>query len=105
VEVVAEDTKNPLYMVSAGELGLEPEFVDQNLSRILKMSYRWNAVLLDEADVFLQRRSKLDVVRNAMVSIFLHQLEYFQRIMILTTNRVDNCDPAFESITTFHCAY
>jgi hypothetical protein len=43
-------------MVSAGELGLEPEFVDKNLSRILELSHRWDAVLLlDEADVFLQR--------------------------------------------------
>ena len=98
VEAVAEETQKPLYMVSAGELGLEAETVDRRLSRILDISQRWNAILLlDEADVFLQHRNRLDLHRNSIVSIFLRRLEYFKGIMILTTNRVDDCDPAFES--------
>jgi hypothetical protein len=47
--------------------------------------------------VFLQARDNLDVNRNALVSIFLRQLEYYQGILILTTNRIGSCDPAFES--------
>ena len=38
-----------------------------------------------------------DLERNAVVSIFLRQLEYYQGILILTTNRVDSFDPAFQS--------
>ncbi len=30
-----------------------------------------------------------DIHRNALVSIFLRQLEYFQGILFLTTNRVE----------------
>lgn len=85
-------------MVSAGELGTAPEKVDAQLTLVLELSYRWGAVLLlDEADVFLQQRDTKDVARNALVSIFLRQLEYFQGILILTTNRIGECDAAFES--------
>lgn len=65
---------------------------------ILELAHKWNAVLLlDEADVFLQERDTKDIFRNALVSIFLRQLEYFQGVLILTTNRDTLCDPAFES--------
>lgn len=87
--------------MSAGELGTEPEKVDQQLTSILEISHKWSAILLlDEADVFLQERDAKDVARNALVSIFLRQLEYYQGILILTTNRIANCDPAFESRMT-----
>ena len=44
-------------------------------------------LLLDEADVYLERRSINDLMRNSLVSIFLRLLEYFQGILFLTTNR------------------
>lgn len=97
-EAVAEVTKRPLYSVSAGDLGVDAYDVDENLSRILNMTENWNAVLLiDEADVFLEQRTRNDIGRNAIVSIFLRQLEYFQGILILTTNRIVQCDMAFNS--------
>jgi SpoVK/Ycf46/Vps4 family AAA+-type ATPase len=97
-EAVAEITKRPLYSVSAGDLGTDPQTVDKKLSEILEQAHKWNAVLLlDEADVFLQQRDQKDVIRNALVSIFLRQLEYFQGILILTTNRIAHCDAAFQS--------
>lgn len=97
-EAVAEITKRPLYSVSAGDLGIDPQTVDKTLSEILEQSHKWNAVLLlDEADVFLQQRHPQDVKRNALVSIFLRRLEYYQGILILTTNRIAQCDAAFES--------
>ncbi|KAI8277772.1 ATP-dependent zinc metalloprotease FtsH [Colletotrichum sp. SAR11_240] len=97
-EAVAEITRKPLYSVSAGDLGVKPKEVDQKLSEILELSHKWNSVLLlDEADVFLQKRDSADIQRNALVSIFLRQLEYYQGILILTTNRVAECDAAFES--------
>lgn len=53
--------------------------------------------LADEADVFLERRESHDIHRNALVSIFLRLLEYFQGILFLTTNRVETFDDAFQS--------
>ncbi|KKK13016.1 hypothetical protein P175DRAFT_0492393 [Aspergillus ochraceoroseus IBT 24754] len=105
-EAVSEETRRPLYSVSAGELGTDPAEVDKRLTLILELSQRWNAILLlDEADVFLQTRNDTDVVRNALVSIFLRQLEYYKGIMILTTNRIDIFDPAFESRIHFSFFY
>jgi hypothetical protein len=51
--------KVPLYMMSAGDLGLDPRHVESKLQSILDMCTRWNSILLiDEADVFLEERSR-----------------------------------------------
>ncbi|KAI5461567.1 P-loop containing nucleoside triphosphate hydrolase protein [Mariannaea sp. PMI_226] len=97
-ESVAEEMKVPLYIMSAGDLGTEAYEVEDNLARILEMVANWNAVLLlDECDVFLEARSANDIARNRVVSIFLRTLEYYEGILFLTTNRVKNMDPAFQS--------
>lgn len=97
-EAVAEITHRPLYIVSAGELGTEPKHLDTKLSEIFELAQLWDAVLLlDEADVFLQARNTLDVSRNALVSIFLRQVEYYRGILIFTTNLIAEIDRAFES--------
>ncbi|THU77218.1 P-loop containing nucleoside triphosphate hydrolase protein [Dendrothele bispora CBS 962.96] len=105
-EAVAEVTRRPLYVVSTGELGTSPEQVDKQLQKILELAQIWNAVvLLDEAEVFLQARSGDDIARNALVSIFLRQLEYYQGILILTTNMAAQFDPAMESRIHFCVHY
>ncbi|KAK5130925.1 hypothetical protein LTR08_001528 [Meristemomyces frigidus] len=97
-ESISELLKCPLYMVSAGELGTEAARLEIELQKILDIAHSWGAVLLlDEADVFLEQREPQDVHRNALVSIFLRQLEYFQGILFLTTNRVQHFDEAFHS--------
>lgn len=97
-ETVAEYSKRPLYMVSSGELGTDSSTLDQRLSRILDMASTWKAVLLiDEADIFLERRSLHDIERNSLVSIFLRVLEYYEGILFLTSNRVSTFDDAFKS--------
>jgi AAA+ superfamily predicted ATPase len=97
-ECVAEFVKRPLYMVSSGDLGTNSADLDRNLTRIMDMTATWRAVLLiDEADVFLERRSLHDMHRNAMVSVFLRVLEYYSGILFLTTNRVTTFDDAFKS--------
>jgi hypothetical protein len=97
-ESIAELLKCPLYCVSAGELGTNPRELEQELQKILDLAHSWSAVLLlDEADVFLEARTAQDIHRNALVSIFLRLLEYFQGILFLTTNRVSTFDDAFQS--------
>ncbi|KAI3395133.1 hypothetical protein diail_1748 [Diaporthe ilicicola] len=97
-EGISELLKCPLYMVSAGELGTDSRVLEGELQRILDICHAWGAILLlDEADVFLEKRNMHDIHRNALVSIFLRQLEYFQGILFLTTNRVETFDDAFQS--------
>lgn len=97
-ESVAETMKVPLYMMSAGDLGSCASDIESSLGTVLEMNTKWNAVLLlDEADVFLEARSAQDLERNQLVSVFLRLLEYYEGIMFLTTNRVENIDAAFDS--------
>jgi len=97
-ESIAELLHRPLYSVTVGELGTNTEALEANLSKILEMASAWRAViLLDEADIFLERRTESDIARNAMVGIFLRLLEYHQGVLFLTTNRVKNFDSAFHS--------
>ena len=56
-------------MVTAGDLGTNPEHLESKLSRIFDLAKRWDAILLlDEADVFLQDRDYENLTRNALVS-------------------------------------
>ncbi|KAJ7160670.1 P-loop containing nucleoside triphosphate hydrolase protein [Mycena crocata] len=98
VEATSEYLRKPLYVVSAGDLGTSPEELDKALTKIFRLAPVWGAVvLLDEADVFLEKRSTADVERNAMVAVFLRQLEYYEGVLFLTTNRVKEFDSAFQS--------
>lgn len=98
VEAIAEIAQRPLYTISSGELGAKAGEIDQRLGEALQIAEIWDAiVLLDEADVFLFKRSRDDLERNAVVSVFLRRLEYYRGIMLLTTNRADAIDAAFES--------
>ncbi len=97
-EAVSEALEKPLYMVGVAELGTEPSELEDNLRNVLETAKIWDAVLLlDEADIFLEERKSNDIVRNAMVGIFLRLLEYYDGIMFLTTNRASNIDRAFYS--------
>ena len=97
-EAIAEMLHRPLYMVSVGELGVDPDELEKRLRNILDMASEWNAVvLIDEADIFLEQRAKDDIVRNAMVGVFLRLTEYHQGVLFLTTNRVGEFDHAFHS--------
>ena len=97
-EAVAENMRVPLHTISSGDLGSSPWEVERGLSEILDLVARWNAILLlDECDVFLEARSTHDLERNKIVSIFLRTLEYYEGILFMTTNRVDNIDQAFQS--------
>lgn len=97
-ESIAELLHRPLYSVSVGELGTDPDELEERLRQILEMASTWNAVILiDEADIFLERRTEHDIERNAMVGIFLRLLEYHQGVLFLTTNRVKSFDEAFHS--------
>ncbi|PKY02830.1 P-loop containing nucleoside triphosphate hydrolase protein [Aspergillus campestris IBT 28561] len=97
-ESVAELAEKPLYRVTCGDIGTHPEEVEQYLESALHLGKIWGCVvLLDEADVFLQERTLSDLKRNALVTVFLRVLEYYDGILILTSNRVGTFDEAFKS--------
>lgn len=55
--------------ISCSDIGTDPKEVEGNLIRIFKDARRWDVVLLiDEADVFMERRSTADLNRNSLVA-------------------------------------
>ncbi len=97
-ESVAEMAEKPLYRVTCGDVGTKAEEVEKYLESVLHLGKIWGCVvLLDEADVFLEQRSLEDLERNALVSVFLRVLEYYEGILVLTSNRVGTFDEAFKS--------
>lgn len=97
-ECIAELSNRPLISLTSGDLSVEPYRVEDNLSYFLELGQRYGAlVLLDEADVYLERRHSSDLERNGLVSVFLRALEYYRGVLFLTTNRVQSFDVAFLS--------
>ena len=96
-EVYAEIIGRPLYRVHSGQLGLNVATMEAALKEILLRAQRWGAVLLiDEADVYIKRRDD-NLTMNAVVGVFLRVLEYFNGLLFLTTNRIDDIDEAIVS--------
>ena len=97
-ESLSEIARKPLYRVTCGDIGTKAEDVERYLETVMLLGKAWGCVvLLDEADVFLMHRSVENFERNALVSVFLRILEYYDGILILTSNRVGTFDEAFKS--------
>ncbi|KAI1276462.1 hypothetical protein F5Y07DRAFT_366793 [Xylaria sp. FL0933] len=97
-ECIAESTNRPLIAITSGDLGVDAYRVEENLKYFLDLGQRYGALLLlDEADVYLERRRSKDIARNGLVSTFLRALEYYRGVLFLTTNRVQAFDGAFLS--------
>ncbi|KAF2459865.1 P-loop containing nucleoside triphosphate hydrolase protein [Lineolata rhizophorae] len=96
-ESVAEYTQKPLFPMNIGEMVAENDLTSV-LQDVFITATRWDAVLvLDEADVLLEKRSFEDLGRNGVVSVFLRMIEYYEGILFLTTNRIETMDIAFQS--------
>ena len=96
-EVYSEIIRRPLYRVHSGQLGLNVMAMETALKEVLTRAQRWGAVMLiDEADVYIRRRDD-DMTMNAVVGVFLRVLEYFNGLLFLTTNRIDDIDEAIVS--------
>ncbi|KAK4104489.1 hypothetical protein N658DRAFT_513365 [Parathielavia hyrcaniae] len=97
-EGVAEMFKKPLFQITCGDLGTTAREVEKALETNFALASRWDCILLlDEADVFLAKRTKLDFQRNGLVAVFLCVMEYYAGVLFLTTNRVGDFDEAFTS--------
>ncbi|KAL8809082.1 MAG: hypothetical protein Q9200_003734 [Gallowayella weberi] len=85
-EYIADYTQRPLFPITCGDIGETATSVEANLGKSFQLAHKWGCVLLlDEADVFMAKRSGSDIQRNSLVSVFLRILE------------VGIFDPAFKS--------
>ncbi|KAJ2994012.1 hypothetical protein NUW58_g1665 [Xylaria curta] len=87
----------PLYKITCGELGMDVDILEKRLQEVFLRATNWRALLLlDDADIFIKTRSIQDLRRYAIVSIFLHQLDDSEALLLMTTNHVD-LDPSLGS--------
>ncbi|TGJ87604.1 hypothetical protein E0Z10_g1169 [Xylaria hypoxylon] len=99
-EGIAEIFNKPLFQITCvlGDLRTMAKEVEAALEKNFSLANKWGSILLlDEADVFLARRTPHDFQRNGLVAVFLRVLEYYAGILFLTTNRIGDFDEAFSS--------
>ncbi|KAF7936395.1 uncharacterized protein EAE98_002614 [Botrytis deweyae] len=100
-ETVAIAARKPLFSISVADVGDKAKKVEKKLAKIFSLASSWQAILLiDEADVFLESRGQgaaSNVEKNSLVSVFLRILEYYQGILMLTTNQIAQFDVAIKS--------
>ncbi|GAW12472.1 hypothetical protein ANO14919_018410 [Xylariales sp. No.14919] len=65
----AEFAGRPLLALTCGDIGTDEVAMERELGKWLKLAHKWGAVMLiDEADVFLEKRMEADLKRNSLVS-------------------------------------
>jgi hypothetical protein len=68
-ECVAKHTRRPLLSLTVADLGTEENTMEAKLAKWLDRATSWNGIILiDEADIYLERREKEDLSRNSLVT-------------------------------------
>lgn len=97
-ESIAEIAETPLYRVTCGGIGTSGNAIENDLASILDLAQTWNCVLLlEEADIFLEKGSLSDPTRSSFVSTLLRAIEHYNGILILTSTGVGVFDEAITS--------
>ncbi|CZR62655.1 uncharacterized protein PAC_12552 [Phialocephala subalpina] len=98
-EALARYLKRHILRIDASDFDYQhPGQVGSILKKYFQLAYSWGVILLlDEADVFLQARTQYEIKQNALVSVLLTEVEYFQGVLIMTTNRIMTIDIAVQS--------
>jgi SpoVK/Ycf46/Vps4 family AAA+-type ATPase len=83
-------------MVGTAELQSQiPGEMERNIINMFEQAKKKNAVLLlDECDSLLSSRELVGVVMGAEINTLLTQLERYDGVVILTTNRISRLDAA-----------
>ncbi|KAI9369381.1 hypothetical protein BJX61DRAFT_519875 [Aspergillus egyptiacus] len=97
-ECIAEYTGRPLLSLTCADIGTDEKEMESLLATWFSLSETWGAIMLiDEADVYFERRAVGQLQRNSLVSAFLRSMEYYRGILFLTTNRLGHMDDAILS--------
>ena len=68
-ECIAEYTGRALLSLTCGDIGTDEVKMEEQLSKWFRLAEKWGAVMLiDEADVYLEKRQMTDLKRNSLVS-------------------------------------
>ncbi|OTA36728.1 hypothetical protein BTJ68_03341 [Hortaea werneckii EXF-2000] len=92
-ESVAIQLQRPLLPITCGDLGQSHAATSARSLMKSNKNSALSSFSVPNGDV----STTGDLQRNSLVSVFLRQLEYYSRLLILTTNRVGEFDEAFVS--------
>lgn len=95
---IAKALGQELLIISAAEVqSSEPGATERNIQDAFKSATEDNKVLfLDECDSLITTRSDLGLVLAAQVNCLLTEIEKFEGVCILATNRIETMDEALE---------
>jgi hypothetical protein len=69
LECVAKSTRRPLLRLTVADIGTSERVMEDILGEWFQRGTDWGAIILiDEADVFLEKRQVKDLQRNSLVS-------------------------------------
>ena len=69
IECIAQFTQRPLISLTTSDIGTNPAETENNLNFHFRRAKHWDAILLiDEADIYMERREAQDLTRNSLVS-------------------------------------
>ena len=93
LECIAAYTNRPLLSLAITDIGTVPSEAEKNLNRYFTRAKQWNAiVLIDEADIYMERREVQDLTRNSLGSSILvffpclHLYGYHLKVIAMLTN-------------------
>ncbi|TLD14911.1 hypothetical protein PspLS_10843 [Pyricularia sp. CBS 133598] len=84
-ECIAEQTGKPLFALTCGDIGINEVEMERTLEKWLDLGHKRGAlVLIDEADVFLEKRANSDLKRISFsMLVFVEQGAEFQDVLDL----------------------
>jgi SpoVK/Ycf46/Vps4 family AAA+-type ATPase len=98
VRAIAEVMKAPLRILHPSNMGKGGAETSGKLYTFFETAQRWNAIaVLDDADVFFERRTHSDLERNTMVALLLSSLDRYTGTLFLTSHPVGAFDEALKS--------
>ncbi|KAF3009105.1 hypothetical protein E8E14_009766 [Neopestalotiopsis sp. 37M] len=87
-----------LYIVTTGDLGVEPNMFDQKLHETFTRAANWNAmVLLDDVDLYACERVGYNHEQSALLPTFMRRLEYSDCLTFISMISWNDADPALRS--------
>lgn len=84
-ECISEQIGRPLLSLTSADFGSDEADMEENLSDWFKLAETWGAVmLLDEADVWLEKRLVSDLKRNTLVAGTNSRSSRIRKLLILS---------------------
>lgn len=97
-ECIAAILDKNIIRVDAGVIQSPiPGQTEKNIKKVFNEAKTQNAVvLLDECDSLLYNRNQVGAILSAEINCFLSEIERFDGVVVMTTNRIHKLDEALE---------